>query len=148
MIVTGTTTISRLAELKKYRITDVFTEQYIGGGSTLTNGVDYANSISGICITYYIDGIKYIDDVPAGITTFQVNVNPSIQEAINFIDESYYKDTDMGNVIGKPKINNDILIERQETSAFESNYRLMHVCSFIDLITYAGGKYFKIVCNG
>jgi len=143
MIVTGTTRNSRLAELKKYRITDVFTEQYYGGGSVSSDGVDYSNSISGVCVTYYIGGIKYVDVMATSATTFCT----SSTSTIPFINVPYYKNPNKENIISNPKINNDVFIMRQEMSAFENNYRLKYIRNFRDLITYAGGKYFNIVNN-
>ena len=61
MIVTGTTDNSRLAELRKYTATSVFADQYVGGGSWSTDGVDYPNSVSGVSVVYYIGGIRYVD---------------------------------------------------------------------------------------
>lgn len=67
--VTGTTTYSRLPELKKYKITNIFENQYFGDGSTINDGVDYYESISGVSVTYYIGGIKYVDNITASTTT-------------------------------------------------------------------------------
>lgn len=147
MLVTGTTKNSRLVELKKYLITDVFTEQYVCGGSVLSDGVDYTNSISGVCVTYYIGGIKFIDIAATSATTFCVSSTSSIPDNPNFIDEPYYKDPNKENIISNPKINDDVFIDRQEMSAFDNNYKLRYICTLIDLNTYAGGKYFNIVNN-
>ena len=43
-MITGATNKSRLQELRKYKITTVFADQYIGGGSWTSDGVDYPNS--------------------------------------------------------------------------------------------------------
>jgi hypothetical protein len=67
MIVTGATDNSRLAELRKYTVTTGFTEQYVGGGSWSTDGVDYLNSVSGVSVVYYIGGIRYVDGIPVPI---------------------------------------------------------------------------------
>lgn len=147
MLVTGTTKNSRLVELKKYLITDIFTKQYVSNGSRYSDGVDYTNSISGICVTYYIGGIKFIDDYAASATTFCVQSTSSISNSPNFINVPYYKNPNMENIISNPKINDDVFIERQEMSAFENNYKLQYICSLIDLNTYAGGKYFNIINN-
>lgn len=141
--VSGKTNNSRLIELKKYKVTNVFTEQYFGNGSITTNGVDYQNSISGVSITYYIDGIKYVDDVSGNTTTF--NYEP--QNQLNFINKKYYKDFNKESIIGLPKIKDDVFIERQQLSAFDDNYKLQFIKNLVDLTTYAGGKYFKIVNN-
>jgi hypothetical protein len=144
-MITGTTSNSRLIELKKYKVTDEFTEQYFGNGSMSTNGVDYQDSISGISVTYYIDGIKYIDNVTGNSTTFQYF--PQGISELNFTNKKYYKDFNKENIIGLPNIKNDVFIERQQLSAFNDNYKLQFINNLVDLTTYAGGKYFNIVNN-
>ncbi len=142
-MITGTTNNSRLIDLKKYKVTDVFAEQYFGSGSLTTNGVDYSNSISGISVTYYIDGIKYIDNITGKTTTFSYEpLNDS-----NFIDKDYYKDFNKEFIVGIPKINDDVFIVRQQLSAFDDNYKLQFISNLVDLTTYAGGKYFNIINN-
>lgn len=142
-MVTGTTNNSRLLELRKYIVTDMFQLQYISGGTLTNNGVDYNNSISGITVTYYIDGIKYIDNVNALTTTF---ISPET-DISNFTNSQYYKDSNKENIISNPKIIDDVFIDRQELSAFDKNYRLEYIRNLIDLQTYAGGKFFTIIKN-
>ena len=143
-MITGTTKNSRLNELKKYKITDIFNQKYIGDGSYLNNGVDFNNSISGVTIIYYIDGIKFIDNISASTTSFYYT---PISENSSFTNLSYYKNPNKNYVVVNQKINNDVFIVRQELSAFDSNYNLNYVINLVDLITYAGGKFFNIVDN-
>lgn len=140
-MITGTTNNSRLIELKKYIITDVFGDKYVGNGSVDSDGVDYNNSISGVSVTYFIGGIKYVDDIIKSQTTFTVLLNVDN----NFINVPYYKDMNKLNIINNPKINNDVFIDRQELSAFDLNYRLEFIDNLNDLETYAGGKFFNII---
>jgi len=149
MIVTGETK-SRLSELKKYRITTVFTEKYRGDGSIDNDGVVFHISNPEIEITYYIGGIKYVDDVINNTTYFEFtaegtgtpeNPNP------NFIYGPIYKDPKKENIISRPKIQDGVFIVRQELSAFEKNYKLQHVNNLVELTTYLGGNYFNIVNN-
>lgn len=142
-MITGTTKNSRLIELKKYLITDVFGDQHLSGGSAANYGVDYTNSISGVSVTYYIDGMKYVDNILSGITTFIAN--PVKNDPLNYIDVPYYKDPNLSSIIGIPNINNDVFIERQELSAFDLNYKLEFIKNLNDLNTYASGKFFNIV---
>lgn len=121
----------------------MFQLQYISGGTLTNNGVDYNNSISGITVTYYIDGIKYIDNVNALTTTF---ISPET-DISNFTNSQYYKDSNKENIISNPKIIDDVFIDRQELSAFDKNYRLEYIRNLIDLQTYAGGKFFTIIKN-
>jgi len=143
-MITGSTNNSRLIELKKYKITDDFSEQYFGSGSLSTNGVDYINSISGISVTYYINGIKYIDNVTGKTTTFYYEPQ---NDSNKFTNNYYYKDPNKENIIASPKIKDDVFIERQQLSAFDDNYKLQFIKNLVELSTYAGGKYFNIVNN-
>ena len=88
-MITGTTENSRLNELRKYTVTSDFTQQYVGGGSWTTDGVDYPNSPSIQYVTYYIGGIKYVDEtlIDGVITTFSY----SIDNDGNFINKLYVK---------------------------------------------------------
>lgn len=144
-MVTGTTNTSRLNELRKYTTSNIFANQYISGGSFTNDGVDYLTSVSGVSVTYYLGGIKYVDDVANEITTFAYM--PSGTSSPDFINAPYYKDPKKENIISNPKINDDVFIVRQELSAFENNYRLEHIRNLSELLTYAGGKYFNIVSN-
>ena len=144
-MVTGTTNTSRLNELRKYTTSNIFANQYISGGSFTNDGVDYLTSVSGVSVTYYLGGIKYVDDVANEITTFAYM--PSGTSSPDFINVPYYKDPKKENIISNPKINDDVFIVRQELSAFENNYRLEHIRNLSELLTYAGGKYFNIVSN-
>jgi hypothetical protein len=147
MIITGTTINSRLTELKKYTKGVLFFQQYIDGGSTLTDGVDYNNSTENVIVVYYIGGIKFIDTYIGSATTTTFNFTGQGYNSPDFINKPYYKDFNKENIISNPEINNDIFIIRQELSAFDLNYRLEYIKSLIDLTTYAGGRFFNIVSN-
>ena len=146
MVITGSSS-SRLTELRKYTITNVFAQQYVSGGTYLNDGVDYPNSISGVSIVYFLGGIRYVDllvGYNSGTTfsfTGQGYANPI------FIDVPIYKDMNKENIISNPEIANDVFIDRQEISAFDQNYRLEYIGSLVDLTTYAGGGFFNIVNN-
>jgi hypothetical protein len=144
--VTGECT-SRLLELQKYTVSSAFTAQYFSGGSYTVDGVDYPNSFSGVSITYYLGGIKYIDlltGTTSGSTftfTTQGYFNP------NFINKPIYQDPNKENIISNPKISNDVFIIRQELPAFDGNYRLEYIRKLVDLETYAAGKFFNVINN-
>lgn len=161
-MVTGTTNNSRLIELKKYAVGVPFNQQYFGGGSYSSDGVDFSNSTEGVVVTYYLGGIKFVDDVVNGVTTFRysrstggVVVNytnatggtSTWTSSRDFIDDPYYKDPNESRLIGNPKINNDVFIIRDQQSAFDKNYKLEFIEKMVDLTTYAGGKYFNIINN-
>lgn len=145
-MITGTTNNSRLNELRKYSVSTVFANQYVGNGTTNTDGVDYANSISGITVTYYLGGIKFIDNVTGKTTSFSFT-SLGTGDTNNFINTPYVKNPNKDKIISNPKINDDVFIVRDNLSAFDKNYRLEFIRNLVDLTTYAGGKYFKIVNN-
>ena len=146
-MVTGTTKYSRLAELRKYTITNVFADQYVGGGNTSVDGVDFSHSTSGISVTYYIAGIKYIDVLSGSTSGTTYSVAAQGTSSADFINEPYIKNPNKENIISNPKIIDDVFISRQELSAFDKNYRLEYINNLNDLITYAGGGFFNIVNN-
>ena len=142
-MITGTTKNSRLNELRKYKITNVFDEKYVGNGSYSSDGVDFNYSISGVTVVYYIGGIKFVDNVSASTTNFYYTpINSS-----SFTELPYYKNPDKNYIVSNPKINDDVFIVRQELSAFDSNYKLEFIRNLVDLTSYAGGNFFNIVNN-
>lgn len=147
MIVTGTSS-SRLSELRKYVVTDVFTEKYFNNGTPTNDGVDITSSIPNEKIVYFLGGIRYVDTLVDGIT---INTKYSFTgqgyNSSNFIDVPYYQNPNKENIISNPKIYDDVFIIRQELSAFDKNYRLEHIENLIDLTTYAAGSFFNIVNN-
>lgn len=144
-MIIGNTDKSRLVELKKYAVGVPFSQQYIGGGNWSTDGVDYNVSTVIEYVTYYIGGIKFVDETLVDGTHTTFTYTPNNVE--NFIDESYIKYPDKEKIISNPKIIDDVFIVREHLSAFEKNYRLEYIRSLIDLTTYAGGKYFTIINN-
>jgi hypothetical protein len=147
MALTGTSS-SRLSELRKYTVTNVFADQYIGGGSPVSDGVDYISSVSGVSVVYYLGGIRYQDTIESGQTTSTTfSFTPQGTSSPDFIFAPIYKDPDKEGIVGKPKISDDVFIIRQELSVFENNYRLEYITKLIDLLTYAGGNHFRIINN-
>jgi hypothetical protein len=144
-MVTGATNNSRLIELKKYAVGVPFNQQYFGSGSFSSDGVDFSNSTEGVVVTYYLGGIKFVDNVTGGTTTF--TYTPQGTSSPDFINAPYYKDPNESKIIGNPKINNDVFIIRDQQSAFDKNYKLEFIKRMVDLTTYAGGKYFNIINN-
>ena len=65
-VVTGEC-VTRLSELKKYTITDLFLDKYISDGNLVSDGVDYNISTENNVI-YYLGGIKYNDVILSGST--------------------------------------------------------------------------------
>ncbi len=139
--VTGTSN-SRLTELKKYTISSIFSEMYVQYNGH-NDGVDFNNSIPDNKIYYYIGEIKYTDDIINDKTTFRFNTiginNPQ------FITAPLFKTPSKENIIGNPKIDNDVFIVRQELSAFDKNFKLEHLNNLAELNAFAGGNYFNII---
>lgn len=146
--ITGTSK-SRLLELRKYTVTNVFSKQYITGGTTTNDGVDLSVSNTGSSVTYYIGGIEYIDMISGSSSGITYNIFlPQGMDDTNFINVPYYKNPNKENIVDRPKIDDDVFILRQELSAFDGNYRLEYIKNLTDLTTYAGGNFFNIVNNG
>ena len=144
-VVSGSCT-SRLNELKKYKITENFSEKYFGFGSTTTNGVDYLNSTPDN-ILYYIDGIKYNDVIVNNVTNSSFEFISTGYNSVDFITDEVIKVVEKENLTSNPKIENDLFIDRQQISVFENNYKLEHIKNMVQLNTYVSGKYFNIVSN-
>lgn len=207
MIITGSSS-SRLTDLRKYTVTNIFANQYVSGGTYSNDGVDYPNSVSGKSVVYYLGGIRYVDSYTgttgttfttfstifttnviiytavttihtsplytAVTTTYRENGGPlynagttiysgstkpyytgttiysqvtPITSNPNFINGPIYQSSNKENIISNPKIYDDVFIVRQELSAFDKNYRLEYMKNLVDLTTYAGGNFFRIVNN-
>lgn len=152
-MITGSTLVSRLNELRKYTVTDDFSKKYVNNGDFYNDGVDLTNSNPNVQIVYYLGGIKYVDVIVATTTSVTSGTTYVIYEPEgtgnpnNFNYGHYYQNPYKENIVGKPKINDDVFIDRQKTSAFENNYRLEFIRNLKDLLTYAGGIYFNIVNN-
>lgn len=144
MIVTGETS-SRLSELRKYKVTDVFELKYRGDGSLTNDGVDFNESDPETMIIYFLGGIKYFDDVVNGITTYEFVAVGT--DSPNFIHAPIYKDPSKENIISQPKIQDDVFIVRQQLSVFDNIYKLNFIDNLSELSTYLGGNYFNIVNN-
>lgn len=142
MIVTGTSA-SRLSELRKYTVTSVFADQYIGSGSWTSDGVDYGSSPDIDNVVYYLGSIQYNDI--SGTTTFSFTAQGTSNPI--FIETPIYKDPKKDNIISNPKIDDDVFIIRQALSVQEQNYRLQYITNLVELTTYAGGNYYNIVNN-
>lgn len=145
-VVTGGS-VSRLNELRKYVTGGTISQIYITGGTYFTDGVDYANTVQNVKITYYLGGVKFVDTLTGASSGTTFSFTGLGITSPDFINVPIYKNPAKENIISNPKINDDVFIVRQELSAFENNYRLEHVKNLSELLTYAGGKYFKIVNN-
>lgn len=152
-MVTGETT-TRLEDLRKYTITNVFSDKYFINGDVNNDGIDLSLSDPSTQVVYYIGGIKYVDiifgtTIYSGFTSgTTLNIfSPQGLNTGNSITTNYYKDPVKIEISNNGKINDDVFIARQEISVFEKNYRLEFITNVNDLSTYAGGIYFKVINN-
>ena len=119
---------------KKYKIT----ENQDSDGILLS--ATTANSI----YSYFIGGVRYIDDISASTTYFTFNREIS---DIDYCNYPYYKDESKQNIIAKPKIINDINVERQAPAIMDSFYRIKDINILNDVNYYGGGSYFNVIIN-
>lgn len=142
-VVTGQTT-SRLSDIEKFtRSTDI-SIKYKTTTTIENDGLLLSESITGQTYTYYIGGIKYIDNVSANTTTYEFTRTIS---DVDFQNNSYYKDESKQNIISKPKIINDINVERQAPTIMDIFYRIKDINILNDFSYYGGGSIFNIVKN-
>lgn len=146
MTITGTST-SRLAEIKKYKTSGDIYEQHLSSTGSANDGIN--KQLSNLSkIVYYVGGITYIDTINEdGTSTTTFSFVGKGYNSSNFINERIIKDPNKHNLVQYPKIQNDVFIDRQQLSVFDKNYKLKEINELIDLLTYAGGRYFNIVSN-
>lgn len=136
---------SRLSELRKYKQTSNFIEKYIPNGGWLNNGVDYLNSIENVSITYYIDGIKYVDNFIDGVVFTTYSFYSLGYGSDSMVNGVMIKNPEIPeNIISRPKKNIDVNIVRGSYGAFEKNYYLKWIKNMGELYSFLGGKYYKI----
>lgn len=136
---------SRLSELRKYKQTSNFIEKYIPNGGWLNNGVDYLNSIENVSITYYIDGIKYVDNFIDGVVFTTYSFYSLGYGSDSMVNGVMIKNPEIPeNIISRPKKNIDVNIVRGSYGAFEKNYYLKWIKNMRELYSFLGGKYYKI----
>lgn len=143
MIVTGITT-SRLEELRKYKVSDIFEEKYHMGGTPINNGV-VSGSIDSGTVIYYVNGIKYIDEYENNEINTRFEHTPiemDVEEGGNVLKLNHY-----GRSVDVPKIDKDVFIDRDERSGFKDNHIISDMKSLVDIETFAGGNYFNIIKN-
>ena len=141
--VTGECT-SRLSELEKFtRSTDI-SVKYKTTVNEDNDGVVLSATSANTQYTYYIGGVRYVDNISANTSYFSF-----IREIsnIDYINYPYYKDESKQNIIAKPKIINDINIERQAPTIMDSFYRIKDINILNDIEYYGGGSYFNVIVN-
>jgi len=151
--VTGTST-TRLNELKKYSVSSDISKAYIildeadknpTSFNPALRGLILSETTEGVIYSYFVDGIKYVDDILTNMTTFSFFSQG--YESENFIHKPIYKDPTIGNTIASPNVDSNVFIIREEIPVLLNNYRLSNIISLASLENYAGGKFYNIVKN-
>lgn len=143
-VVTGECT-TRLNELRKYTVSNLFTEQYISGGSINNDGVDYGISTPSN-ITYYIGGIKY-NDIIGDTAKTTYSFTSLGYSSPDFFYSGTIKIPEKEKIVSNPKIENDVFINRQEVSVFNNNYKLEFIKNLAELNSFAAGSFYNIINN-
>lgn len=149
MVVTGEST-SRLSEIKKYTTTGDIFNQHLSSTGSDKNGVNKNQSDLSSTpqkIVYYVDGITYVDLINGNDVSTTFSFKAQGTDSPDFLSKKIIKDPNKQNIVQKPKIDNDVFIERQQLSVFDKNFRLREIRNLVELSTYAGGRYFNIVNN-
>ena len=141
---------SRLSEIEKYVVSTNPFMKFYSGGTVINDGLSsYYSGNTGITYIYYIGGITYVDKMLSGSTAFTTtftftNVGFSLN---NFDNKRIIKLESKQNMVENSQVSTDVFIARQQQTVFEKNYRLSGIGSISDLLTYAGGNYFRIYNN-
>lgn len=144
--VTGTTSSSRLSELRKFSVSGTLSELYFTSTDpNVADGVNELLTTTGVTWTYYLSGITYVDDVVNNITTFSFTSEGYGSPA--FVNLPFIKDEAKQNIIDKPEIDNNVFIIRQSLPVFQNVYRLQDIRNISELEKYAGGAKFNIINN-
>ncbi|MFW5847558.1 MAG: hypothetical protein ACOCVF_01380 [bacterium] len=142
---------SRLEELRKYSLSGNFNKRYFTGNTITMNGYDVTRSrlgdVTGDTLVYYISGITYYEVRTSNTTGVTFSFQSQGYNSSNFINKPIIKDESIEEIITKPKVIENVFIDRQQVSVFENNYRLRNVRNITELQLYAGGNFFNIVNN-
>jgi hypothetical protein len=140
MILSGYTD-SKLAQVKTYDVNQLYQVGY-KGVTQITYGVN--GEINEV--TYEINGIIYITKIGRNLnlgsnvfatpTRYYFESDGLTQETINVIK----KEVEM-SISEPPKIEEEIFIERQETSVFERHLRMGEIKTIEQLEEYKNGYY-------
>ena len=148
--VTGTSK-SRLAEIRKFKVSGDLNEIYFTSNSPASDGLDLFFTETGGAVEtyrYYIGGITYTDVVQNGVssTTFSF-LTSGTSNTNNFVNGAIIKDFAKEDSIDQPEVDDDVFIIRQSLSVFEDQYRIANLNTLSDLLDYAGGSHFTVVNN-
>lgn len=142
---------SRIEELRKYTVTQNLSNRYFITNNPNGNGLDLTRSnigdVTGDTLIYYVSGITYREVRTTGTTATTFSFVSEGLNSQNFINKPIIKDESIQEIIAKPKVSENIFIDRQQVSVFENNYRLRNVRNITELQLYAGGNFYNIINN-
>lgn len=148
-LITGTSS-SRLYEIRKYTVSGTLSDLYFTSTGATADGLNVSLSSTGVTAStyvYYLGGIIYTDQLSGtGITTTFIYISTGLSFT-NFENKPIIKIESKENLVDNPFINSDVFIIRQELPVFEKSIRLRSVSTLNDVLTYAGGNYFKVFNN-
>jgi hypothetical protein len=142
--ISGVTVQSRLVELSRYSPESATTlnEKYIMRPITGGTGVVSGDSTN---INYWIDDIEFNDNLSLSATT--ANYTGTGYTSPDFQYQPLLQDDLIVGLVENVRFVEDIFIDRQAISVFDTVFRLEHMDSILQLETYAGGGFFNIVNN-
>lgn len=133
---------SRLEELRLYTFSDIFEDKYIIYDGVVKHGVVLSET-NNDKITYYIDGILFVDDLIWKTTEYTLDF-----EAVEMLNNAgIIFDDSLITLVGKPKIKNNINLDRGGFTVNEEVLKLGAAMNLYDLTNYAGGSYYNIINN-
>ncbi len=135
---------SRLSELEKFSRSSDVSIKYKTTTTSTNDGIVLSATSANTLYTYYIGGVKYVDNIIDDVTYFEFN---RIINDIDYVNYPYYKDESKQNIISKPKVVNDINVERQQLAIMDTFYRIKDISNLSDFDYYGGGSYFNLLIN-
>ncbi len=140
-MITGYTS-NKLDLVRTYSLTNPY---QIGVNGVTNITYDPINLTGIVSISYTIDNINYVTQLPSLITTFSTNYSgydfepyitfPNKQNTFDIKEEAK-----MGLVF-PPKVNNELFIERMSVAVLERQSRLSEISTLQGLIEYRNGYY-------
>lgn len=128
----------RLGEIKTYNRE---TPYQVGINGVIEVNYDINGNL--LNVVYIIDSIKYTTllNNTSYITTFTTNLSGN-----HFVNYPFFKEESKMGLVFQPKVEDEIFIERQVSSAFEPQSRLSEITSVTQLMSYRN-EYYNIRIN-
>jgi hypothetical protein len=142
--ISGVTVQSRLIELTKYapQSATTLSDKYIMRSVSGVTGVVSADTTN---VNYWIGDIEFNDNITLSATT--ANYTGMGYTSPDFECQPLLQDDLIIGLVENVRFVDDVFIDRQAISVFDTVFRLEHIESILQLETYAGGGFFNIVNN-